>query len=687
MASYNLNEILKKMQSPKNDGEKEMELGDTARVKVLSPGRQVFKRFIRNRLAIFGAIVLVCMFLFAFVGPLFYTYEQDEVSRKFEAMEVRYALAQQRTSYMDYDVDTSVEYSRSAANMMNTYIGQMEAQGITEMLALGSDGAYYHIAKTADGIYTFSKVNATAVAQFGDAQINVGTLSVLDRAMTYADSANLGDAFVEAAIAACRGASGSFEFEGTTYEFVTGSGRKTYDITASSGGGFQYSGAALDAGFEAAATSHAESALNVAFDYNGASYVVSSPSEGAFAAYRIDGEPMIAKVFTLYAFDGYETGYEAPNDFRVAALLAADISNQFEFEGETYTIERNDDVYIVSNSAGEPFVEMSSFVVRRYNGDNTMELGLKDAIREAVIEMNNAGQSSTEITYRIPQQEEDGTLSYDDDGNLLYAEDTEIQISMTRDNEYTVVCDQITYLIDMYAPPSSAHLLGTDGDGFDVLARIMYGGRISLIVGFIVVILETLLGVIMGGIAGYFGKWVDNLIMRLVDIFYCLPTMPIMIILGAMMDAMRWGTYLRLMVMMAALGIMGWASIARLVRGQILSLREQEFMTAAEATGLPVGRRIFRHLIPNVMPQLIVSATMGLGSVILTESTLSFLGLGVKHPLATWGTMINSVSSATAMVQYTYIWIPVGLLICLTVIAFNFIGDGLRDAFDPKGKR
>jgi peptide/nickel transport system permease protein len=111
-------------------------------------------------------------------------------------------------------------------------------------------------------------------------------------------------------------------------------------------------------------------------------------------------------------------------------------------------------------------------------------------------------------------------------------------------------------------------------------------------------------------------------------------------------------------------------------------------MVAEEATGMKAGKRIFRHLIPNVMPQLIVNATMGLGSVIITESTLSFLGLGVKHPLATWGTMINSVaSSSESMIKYTYIWVPVGLLICLTVIAFNFVGDGLRDAFDPKMKQ
>ena len=158
--------------------------------------------------------------------------------------------------------------------------------------------------------------------------------------------------------------------------------------------------------------------------------------------------------------------------------------------------------------------------------------------------------------------------------------------------------------------------------------------------------------------------------------------------MGSYTEAAKTNFYTRMMWMMAILGVLGWAGIARLVRGQILSLREQEFMVATEATGIRVSRRIFRHLVPNVMPQLIVSSTMGLGGVIITESTLSYLGLGVKHPLATWGTMINSVTSSNEnMIKFTYIWIPVGLLICLTVIAFNFVGDGLRDAFDPKMKR
>jgi len=216
----------------------------------------------------------------------------------------------------------------------------------------------------------------------------------------------------------------------------------------------------------------------------------------------------------------------------------------------------------------------------------------------------------------------------------------------------------------------------------------MYGGRISLMVGFVVVMIEMFLGIILGGLAGFFGGWVDTLIMRLVDIFYCIPSMPILIITGALFEQLKISAYVRLVYLMAILGILGWASVARLVRGQILSLREQEFMVAEEATGMRAAKRIFRHLIPNVMPQLIVSATMGLGSVIITESTLSFLGLGVKHPLATWGNMINSVTgSSEDMIRYAYIWVPIGALICLTVIAFNFVGDGLRDAFDPRSKQ
>ncbi|MDL2302547.1 ABC transporter permease, partial [Lachnospiraceae bacterium OttesenSCG-928-D06] len=296
------------------------------------------------------------------------------------------------------------------------------------------------------------------------------------------------------------------------------------------------------------------------------------------------------------------------------------------------------------------------------------------------------GTQTASFEWEIPQLNSEGLYTYDANGDIV-KEVTPITITKKL-NSYVMNCEQVSYLIDIFAKSSKEHWIGTDGDGMDVLARMMYGGRVSLMVCFVVIIIQTILGVIMGGVAGFFGGWVDTLVMRMVDIFYCIPTMPILIIIGALFDAQKLDSYTRLLWLMVVLGILGWAGVARMVRGQILSLREQEFMVAAEAIGLRNKRRIFKHLIPNVMPQLIVNATSGLGSIIITESTLSFLGLGVKHPLATWGTMINSVTaSSEAMIKYAYIWVPVGALICLTVVAFNFVGDGLRDAFDPKMKR
>jgi len=215
----------------------------------------------------------------------------------------------------------------------------------------------------------------------------------------------------------------------------------------------------------------------------------------------------------------------------------------------------------------------------------------------------------------------------------------------------------------------------------------MYGGRVSLVIGFVVVLIAASLGVLFGGISGYFGGWADNIIMRAVDVFYCIPSTPLLIILGAAMDGMRVDPRLRMLILMLVLGFLGWPSIARLVRGQILSLREQEFMTATEACGLRVHRRIFRHLIPNVIPQLIVTCTMSLGSTILTEATLSFLGLGVKFPFASWGNIMNDVANAHVLTSYWYVWIPAGVCLMLAVLGFNFVGDGLRDAFDPRMKR
>ena len=241
--------------------------------------------------------------------------------------------------------------------------------------------------------------------------------------------------------------------------------------------------------------------------------------------------------------------------------------------------------------------------------------------------------------------------------------------------------------INSYADPSKDHLLGTDDKGMDVFVRIMYGGRISLTIGFIVVILETIIGIILGGLAGYFGGWVDQLIMRIVDIFTCVPTLPILLIASAMIDSWQVDADTRIYLLMAIITIFSWSGVARLVRGQILSLREQEYITATEVMGLPTWRKIFLHLIPNVMPQLIVSMTLGLGSVSLYESTLSFLGLGVQLPKAAWGTMIATSNDPQVLSYHMNMWLPAGIMIVIAVLGFNFVGDGLRDAMDPKAKK
>jgi peptide/nickel transport system permease protein len=236
------------------------------------------------------------------------------------------------------------------------------------------------------------------------------------------------------------------------------------------------------------------------------------------------------------------------------------------------------------------------------------------------------------------------------------------------------------------APPSSRHWLGTDGNRMDAFTRLMYGGRISLAISFIVVFTETILGVLFGGLAGYFGGWVDMLIMRIVDIFICLPGLPILLISAQIVISMGVNPNHRIYWLMAILTFFGWAATARLVRGQILSLREREFMTAAEATGIRTSSKIIKHLLPNIMPQLIVAMTLGLGSVILYESTLSFLGLGVQFPKAAWGTMISAADPSRGgqiLAYYPNLWVAPGVLIVAAVLGFNFVGDGLRDAFDP----
>lgn len=285
-------------------------------------------------------------------------------------------------------------------------------------------------------------------------------------------------------------------------------------------------------------------------------------------------------------------------------------------------------------------------------------------------------------------------------GPVVYTRWGEIEVdrnAVAKYDKYTVSVEGdvefTTFLvtskgINSLAPMSGEHLLGTDEKGLDVFCRLMYGGRLSLTISFLAVFLTSALGIILGGVAGYYGGVVDNVIMRICDVLMCLPTLPLMLIIGAVLDANKVPSEYYIYLLMGILSLFSWTGMARLVRGQILFLREQEYMVAAEAMGYSTPRKIFKHLIPNILPQILVSMTLSLGSMILYESTLSYLNLGVRVPYASWGTMIEVISrDMNILKNYPNVWIPSGICIIIAVLGFNFIGDGLRDALDPRQRR
>jgi peptide/nickel transport system permease protein len=225
------------------------------------------------------------------------------------------------------------------------------------------------------------------------------------------------------------------------------------------------------------------------------------------------------------------------------------------------------------------------------------------------------------------------------------------------------------------------HSLGTDEVGRDLLSRLLFGARISLTVGLFAVIMEVLIGTTLGAIAGYYGGWVDYGLMRLTDVFLSIPLLPLLLVLTAIVAASSTRAALSFGVIVVIIGILSWPTVARLVRASFLSLREREFAEAARAVGNNDGRIIFRHLLPNAIAPIVVQATLDVAGVIITESTLSFLGLGIQPPTASWGSMLANAQSNLSIAWWAAVF-P-GLCILVTVLAINYIGDGLRDALDP----
>lgn len=238
-----------------------------------------------------------------------------------------------------------------------------------------------------------------------------------------------------------------------------------------------------------------------------------------------------------------------------------------------------------------------------------------------------------------------------------------------------------TDVFNIEKSPTDEHILGTNGQGQDNFARLLYGGRISLIVGFSAMFFTLVIGVLLGSMAGYYGGKMDNIIMRAADLMLMLPFLVLVLTLMAVIEKVTVGLFVTI------IAITSWPNLTRIIRATYLSLREQEFVLSARAIGASDVRIILKHFIPNAIGPIIVNATLMMATYIIVESGLSFIGFGIPQPTPTWGNMISEAQNIRILRDHPEAWIPPGLAILITVLAINFIGDGLRDAFDPKSNR
>lgn len=228
--------------------------------------------------------------------------------------------------------------------------------------------------------------------------------------------------------------------------------------------------------------------------------------------------------------------------------------------------------------------------------------------------------------------------------------------------------------------PTAEHILGTDQSGRDVLSRLIYASRVSLIVGIGTVVISITMGTVLGLVSGYFGGWIDMIIMRITDMLMSFPQIMLILVIVSIIGPNLWN-------IIAVLGFLGWPQVARIVRGSVMSVKENDYVKAAVALGLSTPRILLLHILPNTIAPIIVNATFGIAYAILLEAALSFLGMGVQPPTASWGNMLTDAQALSVLTSKPWLWIPPGIMIFISVLSVNFIGDGLRDALDPKSNR
>ena len=242
-------------------------------------------------------------------------------------------------------------------------------------------------------------------------------------------------------------------------------------------------------------------------------------------------------------------------------------------------------------------------------------------------------------------------------------------------SEFFFADDGATY--DRYAAPSGEHLLGTDALGRDVLTRVLYGARVTIIVAFSAVLISTIIGALVGLVSGYFGKLLDSVLMRIVDVVISFPVLFLLISISTIMEPSLW-------IVIFAIGFVRWTNTARLVRGEVLRIKQLDFISAARSCGSLSPKIIFQHIFPNILAPVMVQVTIGTAQAILMEASLSFLGVGVQQPTPSWGNMLIDAQRSIVLRDMPWIWIPPGTVTLLLVLGIYFLGDGLRDAFDPK---
>ena len=358
---------------PADNGE--VKLDDVSRVKVLSPGRQVFKRFIRNRLAVFGSILLITMFVFSFIGPLFYAYGQKQIFYKYDNQVVNYAMAKENTAYNGFTIDAEVAVENAVNNVMNSRIKAMIAAGQDQLIVFGEDGAY-RIDRLAEDIYQLSRVQEERIGTFGDTTADMGVYSMISKKIEGPGVLMDGlEAAVQAAVAE-NPAGGEFLMDGITFTYTRGKA-KSYTVTASLSG-IQYDGEHLGEGFEMALLTTDEQD----FEYDGATYSLKK-SGSAWEIYRI-GEAVPARVFSRLTVDTFETGAQVSTELRVGAMLAAAGDGAFTADGRKWTVSREGGFWLVRDEVGAEYMELTPFSVRRYNGDDTVEYGRKKALAKQV---------------------------------------------------------------------------------------------------------------------------------------------------------------------------------------------------------------------------------------------------------------------------------------------------------------